>query len=165
MILGKNPRSLPFYYQQQFEFFLHPRSLQPQAQGSVPGEQKMQSFAPGALTSNVNIHHKHAHLLQLFTSHIDMGILVIDCSFYATLAMRVSSWSSVSTLTVTFWTTWLLQYIVHLSCLKPKDGCWKWNTYNVQIELTQCLRFHLLLSTAFPHAEHVRVFPPDNLYF
>ena len=77
MILGKNPRSLPFYYQQQFEFFLHPRSLQPQAQGSVPGEQKMQSFAPGVLTSNVNIHLKHAHLLQRVTSHIDMGILVI----------------------------------------------------------------------------------------
>ena len=77
MIQGKNPRSLPFYYQQQFEFFLHPRSLQPQAQGSVPGEQKMQSFAPGVLTSNVNIHLKHAHLLQRVTSHIDMGILVI----------------------------------------------------------------------------------------
>ena len=37
----------------------------------------MQSFAPGVLTSNVNIHLKHAHLLQRVTSHIDMGILVI----------------------------------------------------------------------------------------
>ena len=158
MIIRENPRTLPFYYQQQFEFFLHLRSLQPQAQGYVPGEQRMQGFAPGVFNSNVT-----TQTCPFVTSQIDMEIMVNDGSIYVTLAMRVSSWSSVSTLTVTFWTTWLMQYIVHLSCLKPKDGCW--STCNVQIELTQCLSFHLLLSTAFPHAEHVRVFPPDNLYF
>ena len=86
MILGKNPRSLPFYYQQQFEFFLHPRSLQPQAQGYVPGEQRMQGFAPGVFNRNVT-----TQTCPFVTSQIDMEIMVNDGSIYVTLAMRVSS--------------------------------------------------------------------------
>ena len=161
MIIRENPRTLPFYYQQQFEFFLHLRSLQPQAQGYVPGEKRMQGFAPGVFNSNVTIHHRHGHLLQV----------KLTWRFWSITDRFMSPWPWE-------WAAdprsqpWLSPFEQHGCCntlftchvYYPKDGCWKWNTYSVQIELTQCLRFHLLLSTAFPHAEHVRVFPPDNLY-
>ena len=85
-LIKENPRTLPFYYQQQFEFFLHLRSLQPQAQGYVPGEQRMQGFAPGVFNSNVT-----TQTCPFVTSQIDMEIMVNDGSIYVTLAMRVSS--------------------------------------------------------------------------
>merc|ERR1719320_280778 len=46
---------------------------------------------------------------------------------------------------------------------KPKAPCLGHESEQLILGLN--LDCHLLLSTAFPHAEHVRVFPPDNLNF